>query len=161
MRRIVPLLFCSSLLACGGDSTPLPPIAFGPQWMPLMLDTTGNFMLRRMALFVDTVHVTTNAQGYRETRQKLQVDMKIGDLSTTMQMRAEIDCAGNRFRIAGMDSISAAIKGVPMPDSAAKTAMEQQPNKAVTDTNWKSVDTADVQNSVMLRTVCAKAATTG
>jgi hypothetical protein len=155
MRPLATLLLCCALTACGGDSTPLPPLAFGPQWMPLMLDTTGNLMLRRMALFVDTANVTTNAQGYRVARQKLQVDMKIGELSTTVQLRAEIDCAGNRFRIAGMDSVSAAIKGVPMPDSAARQAMEQQPNKAVTDTAWKSVNTADAQNSVMLRAVCA------
>jgi hypothetical protein len=157
MRRLAPLVLCCSLLACSGDSTPLPPLAVGPQWMPLMLDTAGNFVMRRMALFVDTAHITTNAQGYMQTRQKLHMDMKIGDMSTTMQMRAEIDCRGSRFRIAGMDSITASMKGVAMPDSVARQALAKQQTKAVSDTNWKSVSATDATNAAMLKSVCAKA----
>jgi hypothetical protein len=159
MRHLTATLLCCTLIACSGDSTPLPPIAIGPQWMPLMMDTTGNLMLRRMALFVDTANVTKSASGYMQTRQKLVMDMKMGGMSTTMQMRADLDCAGNRFRIAGMDSMTASIKGVAMPDSVARQAMAQQQTKTVTDTNWKAVATASGENAAMLKAVCAKGAT--
>lgn len=160
MRRPAAVLLCTlALAACGGDNTPLPPIALGPQWMPLMLDTTGNMMLRRMGMWVDTANVTKSAAGVIQTRQKMIMDMKIGGVSTSMQMKSEFDCAGNRYRVAGLDSMSASVKGVPMPDSIARNAMAQQQSKSVSDTNWKTVSPSDATTHTMFTAVCAKAAT--
>jgi hypothetical protein len=157
MHRPFAVLLCCALTACAGDKTPLPPLAVGPEWMPLVLDTTGNMMLRRMAVWIDTAHVTTSATGYAVTSQKMQMDMKIGGMSTSMQMRTEIDCSGKRYRVVGMDSMTASMKGVPLPDSVARQAMAQQSAKA-TDTTWREVAAADGKNPSMLTAVCAKAA---
>ena len=64
MRRISLVLFCVLLTACGADTTPLPPLAVGPQWMPVLLDTTGNIVMRRMAIWVDTGNVTASPAGF-------------------------------------------------------------------------------------------------
>lgn len=157
MRRASLALLCCTLVACGGDTTPLPPLAVGPQWMPLILDTTGNMMLRRMAIWVDTAHVTTSPAGFAVTSQKMLMDMKIGGMSTSMQMRTEIDCSARRYRVIGMDSMTASMKGVALPDSVARQAMAQQSAKA-TDTTWRDVTGTDGQNPMMLSAVCAKAA---
>lgn len=157
MRRIAAAVLACSLIGCGGDTTPLPPLAVGPEWMPLMLDTTGNVMMRRMALWVDTAHVTTSAGGFAVASQKMQMDMKIGGMSTSMQMRTEIDCAGKRYRVVGIDSMAASMKGVPMPDSVARQAMAQQSAKG-TDTTWKDVSGTDGMYGSMLTTVCARVA---
>lgn len=151
MRRTIATLLCTSLIACSGDTTPLPPLSVGPQWMPLMLDTTGNLMMRRVALWVDTAHVTTSAAGYAVTAQKMQMDMKIGGMSTGMQMRTEFDCTGKRSRVIGIDSMTAMVKGVALPDSIARQAMAQQSAKA-SDTTWRTSADGDP----MLTAVCAK-----
>jgi hypothetical protein len=156
MRRAGIAVLCVSLAACGGDTTPLPPLSVGPEWMPLMLDTTGNLMMRRVAMWVDTAHVTQSPEGYARVAQKMAMDMKIGGMSTSMQMRTEIDCAGKRMRITGLDSMSASMKGVPMPDSVARQAVEQGAQK--TDTAWKAVPDGSGANGTMLTTVCSKTA---
>jgi hypothetical protein len=158
MRRAAAVLLCLALAACGGDNTPLPPITVGSQWMPLMMDTTGNLMLRRMAVWVDTAHVAQSPAGYALVSQKMMMDMKIGGMSTSMQMRTEIDCAGKRMRVVGLDSMTASMKGVPMPDSIARQAMAQQASQASTDTTWKTVGEAAGTNGTMLSAICAKAA---
>jgi hypothetical protein len=155
MRKLCAVLLCCTLMACGGDKTPLPPLNVGPQWMPLSLDTTGNMMLRRMAVWIDTAHVTTSAAGFALTSQKTQMDMKIGGMSTGMQLRTEIDCNGKRFRVLGMDSMTVTMKGVAVPDSIAKQAAAQQSGK-MTDTTWRAVGAGDRENTAMLTAVCAK-----
>jgi hypothetical protein len=159
MRRpAVAVVLCLTLAACGGDTTPLPPITVGPEWMPLMMDTTGNLMMRRMALWVDTSRVTKTASGYALTSQKVLMDMKIGGMSTSMQMRTEIDCAGKRMRMVGIDSMTASMKGVALPDSVARQAMAQQSAKAAADTTWKPVSDGSGANGLMLTAVCASSA---
>jgi hypothetical protein len=157
MHRPLAVLLCCSLTACGGDKTPLPPLAVGPEWMPLVLDTTGNMMLRRMAVWIDTAHVTTSPAGYAVTSQKMQMDMKIGGMSTSMQMRTEIDCSGKRYRVIGMDSMTASMKGVALPDSVARQAMAQQSARA-TDTTWREVAASDGKDPSILTAVCARTA---
>jgi hypothetical protein len=154
MRRPAAGLLLCSVMACGGDSTPLPPLHVGAQWKPLMLDTTGNMVMRRMALWIDTSRVTVTASGTREVPQQMQMDMKIGGMSTNMQMRVEIDCAGKRYRMVGLDSMSASMKGKPMPDSVAKQVAAQQSSK-LSDTTWRAVTGSDGTNGTMLTTVCA------
>jgi hypothetical protein len=160
MRRAAAALLCLSLAACGGDNTPLPPISVGPQWMPLMMDTTGNLMMRRMAVWVDTANVSQSPAGFALASQKMLMDMKIGGMSTSMQMRTEFDCAGKRMRVVGLDSMTASMKGVAMPDSIARQAMAQQASQASTDTTWKPVGEGAGMNGTMLSAVCAKAAAT-
>jgi hypothetical protein len=150
MRRFAAALLACSLAACGGDTTPLPPLSVGPQWMPVMLDTTGNVVMRRMAIWVDTANVTTSAGGYALTSQKMQMDMKIGGMSTSMQMRTEVDCGGKRHRVVRMDSMTASMKGVPMPDSVARQAMAQQTAKGA-DSTWQ-------ESGAMFNGGCAKVA---
>ncbi|MES3036005.1 MAG: hypothetical protein V4813_18520 [Gemmatimonadota bacterium] len=159
MHRLLAPLVALSLVACGGDSTPLPPLAVGPEWMPVMLDTTGNLMMRRMALWVDTAHVTTGASGYAQTLQRMQMDMKIGGMSTTMRMRMEVDCAGARYRTAGLDSMAASMNGTPLPDSVARQAMAQQSEK-LKDTTWRTAGSdASGAGGSFVSAVCAHVAT--
>jgi hypothetical protein len=155
MRHLLSAVLFCSIVACGGDSAPLPPLANGPAWLPLMLDTTGNMVLRRMATWVDTAHVTTNPEGHAVAAQKMQMDMKIGGMSTTMQMRTEFDCAGQRYRVTGVDSMTATMKGVPMPDSVARTALSQQSGN-MTDTTWRTAS-SDGASGRMVAAVCQKA----
>jgi hypothetical protein len=145
-----------SLAACGGDDTPLPPLVVSPQWMPLVVDTAGNIAMRRMGMWVDTANVTTSPAGYALTAQRMHVDMKIGGMTTSMQMRTEIDCAGKRIRVIGLDSMTASVKGVALPDSVARKAMADQSAKASTDTTWKAA--TDGLNATMVTAVCAKVA---
>lgn len=153
-----PLALLAILVAgCGGDTTPLPPLAAGPQWMPIVFDTTGNMMMRRMAIWIDTAHVTTSAAGYAVTAQKMQMDMKLGGMSTGMQMRTEFDCSAKRYRVIGMDSMSASVKGVAVPDSVARQAVAQQ-SATFGDTNWLDVTGAAGTGGAMLAAVCAKVA---
>ncbi|MDZ7632875.1 MAG: hypothetical protein U5K74_16435 [Gemmatimonadaceae bacterium] len=157
MRRIPLVLLSCVLVACGGDDTPLKPLAVGPQWMPVLLDTAGNIVMRRMAIWVDTANVGASPAGFALASQRMQMDMKIGGMSTTMQMRHEIDCAGKRFRTVGIDSMSAVMNGTPLPDSIARQALAQQSAKA-SDTTWQSISSTDGPNGSMLTAVCAKAA---
>jgi hypothetical protein len=158
MRTAVVALLALSLTACGGDTTPLPPLTVGPEWMPVMMDTTGNIVMRRMAMWVDTQHVTRSPAGYALTAQRMHMDMKMGGISTTMRTKMEMDCAGRRYRMAGLDSMSASMKGTPMPDSVAKQAMAQQSGK-LNDTTWIAVAPNDAgDNGTMFTAVCARAA---
>jgi hypothetical protein len=152
MRRMLAVLSCGVLVACSGDTTPLPPLVVDKAWMPMLIDTTGNVMLRRMAIWVDTAHVTTTSAGYALTRQKTQLDMKMGGMSTSMQLRTEIDCTGKRLRMMGIDSIAVTVKGVAMPDSIAKQAAAQQAGKAA-DSTWREVS-ADPTQQAMVAAVC-------
>jgi hypothetical protein len=102
---------------------------------------------------VDTAHVSASPAGYAVVAQKMQMDMKLGGMSTSMQMRNEIDCTAKKMRTVGMDSMSASMKGVPVPDSVAKQAVSQQSGK-MSDTTWR-----DVTDGPMLTAVCAKVAT--
>lgn len=156
-RRIALMLLAGLLTACSGDNTDLPPLAVGPQWMPVLLDTTGNIVMRRMPIWVDTVSVIASPAGYAIVSQQMQMDMKIGGMSTRMQMRHQIDCAGARFRTVGIDSMTAVMNGTPLPDSIARQALAQQSAKA-TDTTWQSVTAAAGPNGSMLTAFCAKAA---
>jgi hypothetical protein len=151
MRTPAVAVLALSLAACGGDTTPLPPLTVGPEWLPTMMDTTGNIMMRRMAIWVDTQHVTTSPAGYAMTAQRMHMDMKMGGISTTMRTRMEVDCAGKRFRMAGLDSVAATVKGTPLPDSVAKQAVAQQTGK-LNDTTWRSGD------PTMITAVCARLA---
>lgn len=158
MRTAAVALLALSLTACGGDTTPLPPLTVGPEWMPVMMDTTGNIVMRRMAMWVDTQHVTRSPAGYALTAQRMHMDMKMGGISTTMRTKMEMDCAGRRYRMAGLDSMSASMKGTPMPDSVAKQAMAQQSGK-LNDTTWIAVAQNDAgDNGTMFTAVCARAA---
>ncbi len=158
MRTAVVALLALSLTACGGDTTPLPPLTVGPEYMPVMVDTTGNIVMRRMAMWVDTQHVTMSATGYAQTVQRMHMDMKMGGISTTMRTKMEMDCAGRRYRMAGLDSMSASVKGTPMPDSLAKQAMAQQSGK-LNDTTWIAVAQGDTGGTgTMFTAVCSRAA---
>lgn len=157
MRRTAFAVLALSLAACGGDTTPLPPLSVGPEWMPLMMDTTGNLMMRRMAMWVDTQHVTAVPGGYVQTVQRLHMDMKMGGISTTMRTKMDFDCAGRRYRMAGLDSMAASMNGTPMPDSVAKQAMSQQSGK-LSDTTWRAVTATDTGGTgTMFTAVCARA----
>lgn len=138
IRRIALAVLICSLAACAGDSTPLPPLVIGPQCMPLMLDTTGNLVMRRLGMWVDTAHVTMAVSGFAVASQLMQIDMQIGGMSTGMQTRTEIDCAGKRYRVVGLDSMTASIKGVPVADSIAKQVNAAQRASVVGDTAWQS-----------------------
>jgi len=151
MRTPAVALLALSLAACGGDTTPLPPLAVGPEWLPTMMDTTGNIMMRRMAMWVDTLHVTRSPAGYAMTAQRMHMDMKMGGISTTMRTKMEVDCAGKRYRMAGLDSMAATVKGTPLPDSVARQAVGQQTEK-LNDTTWRDADTP------MVSAVCARLA---
>lgn len=155
MRRIVLALLTCALAACGGDKTPLPPLVVGPEWMPLMLDTTGNFVMRRLGMWVDTAHVTRSPAGYAVATQRMQFDMKIGGVSTGMHTRTEFDCAGKRYRAVGLDSVTASVKGVQMADSIARQVNAAQAEKVAADTAWKSAADNGGMNTVMLSAVCA------
>ncbi len=158
MRRTAVALLAVTLVACGGDSTPLPPFSVGPEWMPLMLDTTGNLMMRRMAMWVDTQHVTTTPGGFAQTAQRLHMDMKIGGISTTMRTKMDFDCGGTRYRMAGLDSMAATVNGMPLPDSVARQAVAQQSDK-LNDTTWRAVTPGDTgRTGAMFTAVCARAA---
>jgi hypothetical protein len=155
MRRSIAVVLMVSMSGCfGGDNTPLPPLAIGPQWMPIMLDTTGNVVMRRMGIWLDTANVTTSPLGYSQTRQMMQMDMKIGGMSTNMQMRMEIDCAGQRMRTVGMDSLRATVKGQVVDDATAKQAMAQQSGK-ISDTTWRSIG-SEGTSAPMLGAICSK-----
>lgn len=156
MHRLVTAVLLCSIVACGRDSTPLPPLVNGPAWLPLLVDTSGNVMVRRMATWVDTAHVATDSVGHAVTTQKVQMDMSIGGLSTVLLMRTEIDCPGQRFRVTRVDSVSATMNGVAMPDSVARRALSQQSGK-MTDTTWRTVTTTDGKNASMLAAVCLSA----
>ncbi len=153
MRIPAVALFALSLAACGGDSAPLPPLTVGPEWLPTMMDTSGNIMMRRMVIWVDTVNVSKSPAGYAMTAQRMHMDMKIGDISTTMRTKMEVDCAGKRYRMAGLDSILASVKGTPLPDSLARQAVGQQTEK-LNDTTWLAADAGS--NSQMVTAVCAR-----
>ena len=159
MRATEVALLALSLSACGGDSTPLPPLAVGPEWVPLMMDTTGNLMMRRMALWVDTQHVTTTPDGYAQAVQRMHMDMKMGGISTTLRLKLEVDCAGNRYRVAGLDSVAAVMNGTPLPDSVARQAVAQQ-SRSFGDTTWQPIALNDTAGTGrMYVAVCARAAT--
>jgi hypothetical protein len=127
--------------------------------MSLVLDTTGNLVMRRMGVWVDTAHVTQSPEGYARVSQKMMMDMKIGGMSTSMVMRTEIDCGGRRTRVTGMDSMTASMKGVPMPDSVARQAAQQSAQKV--DTAWRAVPEGAGAQAVMLTAVCARSAALG
>ena len=154
MRIPAVALLALSLAACGGDSAPLPPLTVGPEWLPTMTDTSGNIMMRRMVIWVDTVNVSKSPAGYAMTAQRMHMDMKIGDISTTMRTQMEVDCVGKRYRMAGLDSVLASVKGRPLPDSLARQAVGQQTEK-LNDTTWRSADAGS--NSQMVTAVCARA----
>jgi hypothetical protein len=157
MRHAVVALLALSLTACGGDDKPLPPLTVGPEWMPVMMDTTGNIMMRRMAMWVDTQHVTRSPAGYALTAQRMHMDMKMGGISTTMRTKMEMDCAGRRYRMAGLDSMGATVNGTPMPDSVAKQAVAQQTDK-INDTTWIAAPQGAGENAAMVTAVCARLA---
>ena len=157
MRRISLVVLVSILAACGGDTKPLPPLNVGPEWLTLMLDTTGNLLLRRMGDWVDTMHVSSTPDGHALVSRRMQMDMKIGGISTSMHVRTEIDCAQHRFRSLALDSLSTSMNGVALPDSVAKKAMADQRSK-LSDTTWKSVDAGDGAHGTMLSVACAKLA---
>lgn len=155
-RTALTLLATASLAACGGgDTTPLPPITVGPEWFELMLDTTPNFVMRRVGMWVDTAHVTALPSGYLQASQKMVMDLKLGGVSTRMQMRTEFDCAGRRYRVTGMDSLAATVKGKPMSDADAQKAAAGQ-SQAMQDTTWRAVAESDKGASTMLAAICAK-----
>lgn len=158
MRRTAALtLALVALTACGGDSTPLPPITVGPEWYPLMLDTTGNFVMRRMGLWVDTAHVSALPGGTVRTAQRMLMDMKIGGVSTTMRMQTEVDCGGRRYRVTGMDSLQATVQGKPLSEADAQKAVAGQAQQAQ-DTTWKPVPDGDAGMGTALKAICAKGA---
>ena len=99
MHRFFAVAVLCTVSACGGDSTPLPPMNVGAQWLPLMMDTTGNIVMRRIGMWVDTSRVTVRADGYVTIPQQMLMDMKIGGMSMRMQTRTLIDCVGRRQRI--------------------------------------------------------------
>lgn len=159
VRAAALAVLALSLSACGGDSTPLPPLAVGLEWMPLMMDTTGNLMMRRMALRVDTQHVTTTPDGYAQAVQRMHMDMKMGGISTTLRLKLEVDCAGNRYRVAGLDSVAGLMNGTPLPDSVARQAVAQQ-SRSFGDTTWQPIALNDTAGTGrMYVAVCARAAT--
>lgn len=86
----------------------------------------------------------------------MQIDRKIGSMSTGMQTRTEFGCVGKRYRVVGLDSMTASIKGVPVADSIAKQVNAAQSAKAVGDTAWKSAPDCGGMTAVMLSAVCAK-----
>jgi hypothetical protein len=151
-HRLLPALGAFTLLAaCGGDATPLPPLAESPGYQRLMLDTAGNLVMRRMAVWVDTARATTTPAGTVASTTRMQMDMKIGAMSIVMNTRTEYDCAGKRTRMGSVDSVAVMVKGQPLPDSVARQVSAAQ-TKQMADTSWKAVtDTA------LLSTVCRKA----
>jgi hypothetical protein len=157
MRRLALVFVLGSLTACGGDTTPLPPIAVGPEWYPMMLDTTGNFVMRRLGMWIDTAHVTTQPSGYLLTAQKMVMDMKLGGVSTRMRLVTEVDCSGKRYRVVGMDSLVASVKGVPMSDADAQKAMAGQAANTA-DTVWRTIRESDKGSNAMLGAICSKGA---
>ena len=159
MRAASVAVLALSLSACDGNSTPLPPLAVGPEWMPLMMDTTGNIMMRRMALWVDTQHVTTTPAGYAQAVQRMHLDMKMGGISTTLRVKLEVDCAGNRYRVGGLDSVAGVMNGTPLPDSLARHAVAQQPG-SFADTTWQPVALNDTAGTGRrYEAVCARTVT--
>ena len=161
MRRFAAvLLLLTSLTGCGGDSKPLPPISVGPEWFPMMLDTTGNFVMRRIGMWIDTAHVTTQPSGYLLTSQKMLMDMKIGGMSTSMRLRTEVDCPAKRYRVIGMDSLVASVDGKPLPEADAKKAMQGQAANTA-DTVWRPIPATDKASTAMLAAICSKAAPSG
>ncbi|MCC7054951.1 MAG: hypothetical protein IT355_16890 [Gemmatimonadaceae bacterium] len=157
MRRLAAVVLLASLTACGGDSTPLPPISVGPEWFPMMLDTTGNFVMRRLGMWIDTAHVTTQPSGYLLTSQKMLMDMKLGGVSTSMRLKTEIDCSGRRYRVIGMDSLVASVKGKPMSEADAQQAMKGQAANTV-DTVWRAIPPTDKGSNAMLAVICTRTA---
>ena len=154
MRRFFAVAVLCTISACGGDTTPLPPMNVGAQWLPLMMDTTGNIVMRRVAMWADTSRVTVGADGYVTIPEQMLMDMKIGGMSMRTQTRTQIDCAGRRQRTVSMDSMSVKMKGVALPDSLARQAVAQQ-GAATADTTWRAVPQTGMQADV-LAAACAK-----
>lgn len=157
VRRVSCVALLGLLAGCGGDSKPLPPLSVGPEWMPLMIDTAGNLLMRRMASWADTMHVTATPEGHALVSQRMVMDMKIGGLSTTMHQQTEVDCAQRRYRSLALDSLKTSLNGVALPDSIAKKALADQRTK-VTDTTWKSVSADAGTYGRMLAVTCGRLA---
>jgi hypothetical protein len=150
-RAAFVLMSAAAVAACGGDATPLPPLVDAPGYQRLMLDTAGNLMLRRMALWVDTAKAARGDSGWVSTGTRMQMDMKIGAMSMVIDVRTEYDCAGRRTRMRSVEKVSGSVKGQPLPDSVAQQ-MSQAQAQQIADSTWKPVS-----DTLLLSTVCRRA----
>ena len=120
-----------------------------------MMDTTENLLLRRMALWADTAHITFTPEGHAVLSERVQMDTKLGGISSVMRSHTEVDCAQHRYRDLGTDSLMASMNGVALPDSIARKALADQTAKA-TDTTWKSAGADSTPYARMIGVACGR-----
>lgn len=150
VRRRTLALLLVTVAACGGDTTPLPPLAESAGYQRLSLDTTGNMMMRRLAMWVDTTTVTRGEGDIVTTTTRLQTDMKLGGVSMVTDFATEYDCAGRRTRMRSVRAARMTVKGQPAPDSLAQELGKQQ-GRTIQDSTWRPADSA------LVATLCRKA----
>ena len=154
VRRTTLTALVVAVTACGGDTTPLPPLAESAGYQRLVLDTAENVMMRRLAMWVDTTTVTRGDSDRVRTTTRLQTDMKLGGMSLVMDVATEYDCAGRRMRMREVRDVEATVKGQPLPDSIAQRMTKEQ-GVVMTDSTWRPADAA------LVATLCRRGGAAG